>query len=82
MGTVTTDPRLSLAVSANMKLNLGNYESAEVFVSLSGVTGETTQAEVDELLNGPGVIAWEAIKATLRSRVSDVRQRRQSGQPA
>lgn len=79
---MSTDPRLSLSTSVQMKVNLGNYESVDVFVAISGVTQETTREEVDALLNGPGIITWEALKTTLRTRVLEIRNRRQEGRPS
>ena len=40
----------NVAVSLEMKINLGNYESAGVFVSVSGLRVGATEAEIDELL--------------------------------
>lgn len=60
-GDVDDAPPLTVTASISRKVNLGNYESAEVFVSVSGITLETTEADIDEILAGPGAVAWKKI---------------------
>lgn len=69
----TSDP-LTLTASISRKVNLGNYESAEVFVSLSGLTRDTTEAEVDEMLAGPGAIAWKKLLASVNEKARALHQ--------
>lgn len=72
-----TDRPLSMSVSMSRKVNLERvlgpkyrYEAAEVFVSISNVTADTTSAEIAALLI-PGGIAWAEAKAALASSVDD-----------
>ena len=65
--------KLELSLSLSRKVNLGNYESADVFVSLSGLTSETTQAEIDELLGGAGALAYRAIADQLKEKVAKMK---------
>jgi hypothetical protein len=67
---------LSATLSIAMKVNLGNYESADAFLSLSGITPETTQEEMEDLLDGPARIAYDALKVRLGARVADLRSKR------
>jgi hypothetical protein len=64
----------SLSLSVEMKVNLGNYNSAGAFVSMSGVTAETTQEEMDGLLAN-GRVAWEKLRADLAKKVTQLKER-------
>jgi hypothetical protein len=66
---------LSLSISVEQKLNLGNYNSAGVFVSMSGVTAETTEDEMNRLLAN-GRLAWDKLRADLATKVAEIKQRR------
>ncbi len=61
-------------VSASMKVNLGNYSSAEAFVSVQGVRAETTAEEVEALMETTGKIAWTALKAKLMAKIADLEE--------
>lgn len=65
----------SVSISADMKVNLGDYNSAGAFVSISGVTAETTEAEMDAALAN-GKIAWDKLRADLGAKVKQIRQDR------
>lgn len=67
-----TTPPLSISLSVSRKINLGNYESADAFVSISGVTAETTEAEIDALIEGKGALAFQKIAAALNEKVKTV----------
>lgn len=64
----------SLSLSVEMKVNLGNYQSASAFVSMSGVTAETTQEEMDGLLEN-GRVAWEKLRADLAKKITQLKER-------
>lgn len=64
---------LSLSLSVSRKINLGNFESADVFFSLSGITAETTDAEIDELLDGNGALAFKKLAARIKEKVDQAR---------
>lgn len=66
----TTQPKV--AVSLAMKVNLGNYESADLFLSVADVLAGTTEAEIDAALE-TGKLAYEHIRMRLRDQINDVR---------
>lgn len=72
-------PRIlpSVSISADMKINLGDYNSAGAFVSISGVTAETTEAEMDAALAN-GKIAWDKLRADLGAKVKQIRAEREA----
>jgi hypothetical protein len=66
-------PELTITCSVQMKVNLGNYESADAFLSISGVNEFTTAEEIEALLDGPARIAYDALKPRLAERVRALR---------
>ncbi len=66
-------PRVS--TSLEMKINLGNYESASVFIAVSGLPVDATEADVEALLD-TGRIAYDAIKRRLQLKVGELKAKR------
>lgn len=64
--------KLSVSISLSRKMNLGNYESADVFISVSGITDETTESEIDDLIEGNGALAYKKIAAALADKCKSV----------
>ena len=62
----------SISISLSRKINLGNYESADFFVSLNGVTADTLPDEMEELLN-VGKIAYDLIRKDIAGKVAAIR---------
>jgi hypothetical protein len=69
--------QLQGAVSMSVKLNMGNYQMAEVFMSVSGLTESTTPAEVAAILDGPVSNSLEQIKDRLRARMLELKPKRE-----
>ena len=65
-------PQLSLTLSLSHKINLGNYESAECFVSVSGVTVATTPDDIDEILDQSKIV-YAKVLDSLRSKIETAR---------
>lgn len=65
-------PTLATSVSITRKVNLGNYESADVFMSISGITAETTRAQLEELVETQAE-AYEVLKVRVKERVLELR---------
>ncbi len=62
----------TISVSMSRKLNLGNYESADCFVSISGVRAGMTADDLSPLM-ATGKVAWEAVRAELLTGMKRVR---------
>ena len=54
------------------KVNLGNYESAEVFVAVVGITEDTTEEDIDERLD-QAKIAFGKIVERIRRKTDFLR---------
>ena len=67
------EPRI--ATSVEMKVNLGNYESASCFISLSNIAAGTTPAEIEALLD-TGRIVYDALKRRLQLQINDLRAKK------
>lgn len=63
------EPTMTLSLAR--KINTGNYESAEVFVSISGVRAGMTDADLEPLLN-TGKIAYDALRRSLADKVNEI----------
>jgi hypothetical protein len=61
-----TEPTVSVSIA--FKKNLGNYQSADYFVSLSGLKAGTTVEQMQPLLE-TGRLAWEVIRAALAEQI-------------
>ena len=68
----------TVTVSMSRKINLGNYESAECFVSVSGVRVDMTDEDIAPLLQ-VGKVAWEQVRVALIDQVRDIKRRRAEG---
>lgn len=64
----------TITVSMSRKINLGNYESADCFVSIAGVKAGMTAEELDPLLE-TGKVAWEKVRTRLAEQVRDMRRK-------
>lgn len=63
----------TVTVSLSRRVNLGNYESADVFMSVNGVTMETTEEDINALLDGPGALAYKCVAARLKEKVAQIK---------
>jgi hypothetical protein len=61
-----------IAVSMEMKVNLGNYESAGASIVLSGLRQGATEEEIEALLD-TGKVAWLLMRERLVVKVAELR---------
>lgn len=71
------EPRI--AVSVEMKVNLGNYESAGASIVVSGLHAGATSEEIEQLLD-TGKVAYDLMKVRLGHKISDLRRREFAGE--
>lgn len=62
-----------MTMSLSMKVNLGNYESADAFIALSNITDETTEAEMAALMTDQGRLAYGVLRQGLADRIKHIR---------
>ena len=67
---LTREPGVS--VSIGRKINLGNYESADIFMSVNGLEPGASDAEIEEAL-ATGDRAFVILKRHMLARLKEVR---------
>ena len=63
---------LTVGASVQMKVNLGNYESADAFLSIQNITADTTPEEMDAVIDQQR-IAYEKLRVALKEKVRGMR---------
>ena len=61
---MTDHDGIRVSISLSRKVNLGNYESADAFISLSDVPVGATEEEIEDALD-TGRLVWERMKPRL-----------------
>ena len=69
---MTNDGEPTITVSVAAKVNLGNYESADAFVSISGLEAGATEYQIEELLD-TGKLAWSLMTKRLNAKVAEMK---------
>lgn len=72
---------LTTTVSLSHKVNLGNFEHAELFLSVGGVKADTTAEEIDAALDA-GRIAYDRLRVRLLANINETVKRGFLGVPA
>lgn len=64
---------IRVSISLSRKVNLGNYESADAFISLSDVPLDVTEEEIEDALD-TGRLVWERMKSRLIAQARELRE--------
>lgn len=72
---MSDNPEPTITVSMSRKLNLGNFESADVFVSISGIKAGMTTADIEPLLVA-GRFGWDCARTALGEQIRIARERK------
>lgn len=72
MSEQNDEPRVS--VSVEMKVNLGNYESAGASLHIGNLKADTSPEEIEQLLD-TGKVAYDLMKVRLMAKVNDLKGR-------
>lgn len=64
---------VKVGVSISRKLNMGNYESADVWISLTGIDANTTEADIQAAL-AAGALGYGQLKVAVTEKVQDLRK--------
>ena len=65
-------PKLSSGVSVSRKIGLPNYGNAEVSLWLSGLTKDTTDAEIDEALDATKIV-YLKIAERIKAKINEIK---------
>lgn len=63
----------TLTVSLSRKVNVGNFESADVFISLSGIPFEASEETIGKMLKTSN-LAFDMIREELRGKIAQIRR--------
>ncbi|MCR4339165.1 MAG: hypothetical protein NUW01_04665 [Gemmatimonadaceae bacterium] len=67
-----TTEAITLSISYTRKINLGNYESADVFFAVSGIpVGAGAEEIADALVTG--ALAYEQVKAAVAAKAQEIK---------
>ena len=70
---MTDHDGIRVSISLSRKVNLGNYESADAFISLSDVPVGATEEEIEDALD-TGRLVWERMKPRLTAQARELRE--------
>lgn len=69
----------TISVSITRKINIGNFESIDIFVSLNSLEIGSTDETIQMLLDGVGERMYEAIRQRIVEKTAEIRNRGQAG---
>ncbi len=68
-----TEPQIMVTMSLSRKVNLGNYESGDVFLSLNAVPVGATVVEIEAALE-TSQIMFDTLRAEVNAKAEELRR--------
>lgn len=68
------DDVIKVSVSATQKVNLGNYEAADVYVGLNNIPTGATEEEIEAALE-TSELAFNYVRTVISERVAEIRRK-------
>lgn len=65
----------TVSITMGRKVNVGNYESADVHVSLNQIPVTYTEADIQAMIDGPVRIAFQAVASALKEKCDEIKRR-------
>lgn len=70
--TTPTDEMPRIAISVERTINLGNYESAKVYLSVSNLTAASTEGDIEDAIEFQGRV-YETLKNRIKELAKEAR---------
>lgn len=64
---------MTVTLSLSRKVNLGNYESGDVFMSINSVPVGSTEAEIEAALD-TGKIMFDVLRAEVNAKAAEIKK--------
>jgi hypothetical protein len=71
---MSADDGIRVAISVDLKVNLGNYESAAAFVSLSNIPVGASEQDITDALD-TGKLAWSIIRERAMAQAAELKRK-------
>ena len=69
---MSDDVEMKVSVSVSRKINLGNYESVDIFMALSNVEPGASEEEIEEAME-TGDMAWQVLKKHVAEKLRSIK---------
>lgn len=67
-------PKMDIRLTRKVKVgDPRGFDMAEVSIGVQNITPETTEEDINALLDGPGAIAYKCIASRLKDKVKELR---------
>lgn len=66
-------PTMDIRLTHKVKITPSGYDMAEVSIGVQKITEETTEEDINALLDGPGAIAYKCIRKRMAEKIREVK---------